>query len=173
VTGKRRASVASTLTPLRGYYDAATKKFPAPPCGAGAGGGVDYSVERSGSPGVNRGWRMDVGVRGLEEAVDEEEEEGLSSGIPPVFPPGSLLSTRRDTSRLLHWKKEGLAADGASVKPSGSWLGTPDAKEEEEARVYWDGVLAHVNEAGDNALWGKKEGRSCWSPTRGLLVSAH
>jgi hypothetical protein len=160
--------VASTLTPLRGYYDAATNKFPAPPSGAG----VDYSVERIGGPGVDRGWRMDGGVRGVEEAVDEDEE-GSSSEVPPVFPPGSLPSTRRDTSRLLHWEKEGLAADGASVAPSGSWLGTPDAKKEEEAREYWDGVLAHVNEAGDNALWEKKKGKSCWSPTRGLLVSAH
>lgn len=146
-----------TLSPFGKYYDAATKKF----CvGIGEGG------EGGGGSG-NSGVRQDF--------VDEEDECVVSLKIPNVswpkgvFPPGSEAGNRRDAKKPLDGEKEGDIAVSPSIAPSDSWLASPDAGQEEEARVYWDGVLAHVNEAGDDALREKKQGMDSLIPPPCML----
>ncbi|KAI4678913.1 uncharacterized protein J4E88_006201 [Alternaria novae-zelandiae] len=152
----RSTSVDPTLMGFGKYYDAATKKF----CvGDGEEGGVEEMEEESEGLGERRG-RSGTMIRDL---VEEEEEHVVSSKIPSVawppgvFPPGTEAGNRRD-ARLWDGEKEGIVAVSPSVAPSDSWLAAPDAGQEEEAREYWDGVLAHVNEAGDDALREKKQG---------------
>ncbi|KAI4684230.1 hypothetical protein J4E81_009110 [Alternaria sp. BMP 2799] len=98
----------------------------------------------------------------IRNTVEEEEDDAVLSRIPSVawppgvFPPSSEAGNRRD-ARLWDGQKESIVAVSPSVAPSDSWLAAPDAGQEEEAREYWDGVLAHVNEAGDDALREKKQ----------------
>ena len=148
------------------YYDAATKKF----CvGDGEGGYGDIEEESEGL-GERRG-RSQTMIR---DTVEQEEDDAVLSKIPSVawppgvFPPGSETGNRRD-ARLWDGEKESVVAVSPSVAPSDSWLASPDAGQEEEAREYWDGVLAHVNEAGDDALREKKQGTSYRIPPPCIL----
>ena len=137
------------------YYDAATKKF----CVGDGEGGAEPMEEESEDLGESRG-RSQTMIR---DTVEQEEEHVVLSKIPSVawppgvFPPGSAAINRRD-ARLWDGEKESVIAVSPSVAPSDSWLASPDAGQEEEAREYWDDVLAHVNEAGDDALREKKQG---------------
>ena len=138
------------------YYDAATKKF----C-VGNGEGGDRDIEEESEDLGERRGRSETMIR---DTVEEEEDYAVLSRIPSVawplgvYPPGSAAINRHDAKKLLDGEKDGVVAVSPSVAPSNSWLASPDAGQEEEAREYWDGVLAHVNEAGDDALREKKQG---------------
>ena len=138
------------------YYDAATKKF----CVGDGEEAVDEEIEDGNESLGERRGRSQTMIR---DTVEQEEEQVVLSKIPSVawppgvFPPGSAAINRRD-ARLWDGEKESVVAVSPSVAPSDSWLASPDAGQEEEAREYWDGVLAHVNEAGDDALREKKPG---------------
>jgi len=149
------------------YYDAATKKF----CVGDGEEAVDEEIEDiHESLGERRG-RSQTMIRDL---AEEEEDDAVASKIPSVawppgvFPPGFETGNRRD-ARLWDGKKDDVIAVSPSVAPSDSRLASPDAGQEEEAREYWNDVLAHVNEAGDDALREKKQGTSYRIPPPCIL----
>ncbi|KAI4663280.1 uncharacterized protein J4E78_003691 [Alternaria triticimaculans] len=151
----RSTSVDPTLMGFGKYYDAATKKF----C-VGNGEGGDRDIEEESEDLGERRGRSQTMIR---DTVEQEEEHVVLSKIPSVawppgvFPPGFEAGNRRDAKKLLGGEKDGVVAVSPSVAPSDSWFASPDAGQEEEAREYWDDVLAHVNEAGDDALREKKQ----------------
>ncbi|KAI4915397.1 uncharacterized protein J4E92_009351 [Alternaria infectoria] len=155
-TKGRSTSVDPTLMGFGKYYDAATKKF----CGGDGEEAVDEGIEEGNESLGERRGRSQTMIR---DTVEEEEDDAVLSRIPSVawppgvFPPGFEAGDRRDAKKLLDGEKDGVVAVSPSVAPSDSWLASPDAGQEEEAREYWDGVLAHVNEAGDDALREKKQ----------------
>jgi hypothetical protein len=139
------------LFPFGSFYDEATREFPVASSVSTSSVSVEGGVGGGSSKGVVR---PDYSVE--------------RSGSPGPF---------RNRGRGVEGRgleEEGVMSLGRpSFIRSGSQLDLPSAVEEEEARVYWDGVLAQVNETGDEVLRNEKGKSSCLSPTSILPASKY